>query len=111
MWVKTESGGAVNMERVVEIVVEDLTNSGYTYANYEVEVYFNAEDCTSIATFDTKDEAKACVEEIISVLNGGKKVGYSFSWLKKAEKSNDAPEEKPADKKPVDKFVDDGIAW
>ena len=105
MWIKTENGDAVNMEYAANLEVVEVMAT-----DYEVVVSTPAGNYYTIATFETEDEAKACVDEIISALNGGK-VGYSFSWLKKAEKSNDAPEEKPADKKPVDKFVDDGIAW
>ena len=101
MWIKTENGDAVNMEYAANLEVVEVMAT-----DYEVVVSTPAGNYYTIATFETEDEAKACVDEIISALNGGK-VGYSFSWLKAAT----PVEEKPADKKPADKFVDDGIAW
>lgn len=103
MWIKTKNGGAVNMEHATKIEIVEITVTEYEVAvstcNVEESHYY------AIATFDTEDEAKKCVEEIISALNGGK-VGYSFSWLKAATPAEEKPVEKPADK-----FVDDGIAW
>lgn len=103
MWIKTEDGGALDSFKFVGLGLAKKLKTNEDTKHYVYALTVGGYSFT-LKTFDNKEDAKKCVEELVHALNGDEKVGYSFSWLK-----NEPPAEteKPVDNNPS---LIDGIA-
>lgn len=84
MWIITENGDAVDLSKVVLLTYSPLAK--------EVQAVVTSNRAVALKKFADADEAKKFIMEIARELNGDKKVGYSFSWLKKSTPANETPD-------------------
>lgn len=81
MWFIDEFGDAVNLKKASKIEIVFDEGVFFVIADWDTETEF------LLKTFDNEDDAKAFVREIVESLNdNGLPLGYSFNWLKAAEK-------------------------
>ena len=105
MWIVTENGSARNLAHAYKIDFGEHKGKVKVYATFPICTGKNVADPAFAETavlkvFDNADDAKEFIWDVCNVMNSGifdnwddltddpkdeKKLGYSFSWLKKFE--------------------------